>query len=151
MTIRHKRTLAPWLHDQEHSAGAAKAQSRLEPGAELRRFLCKGCGVQFSPAIDTRLIASVPRITDIRCSAEVWRGLRRRALRLGTTTPCYESVRRLVVAERERRAWLIATIETTVEIMTRRIPVLPEDVPRIYARRLVRARSRMRLRTPRPP
>lgn len=107
--------------------------------------------MQFSPAIDPRLIASVPRIADIRCSAEVWRELRRRALRLGTTTPCYESVRKRVIAERERRARLIATIETTIEIMTRRIPVLPEDVPRIYARRLARARSRMRLRTPRPP
>lgn len=107
--------------------------------------------MQFSPAIDPRLIASVPRIADIRCSAEVWRELRRRALRLGTTTPCYESVRKRVIAERERRARLIATIETTIEIITRRIPVLPEDVPRIYARRLARARSRMRLRTPRPP
>jgi len=107
--------------------------------------------MQFSPAIDPRLVASVTRIADLRCSAEVWRGLRRRALRFGTTTPCYESVRRLVLAERERRARLIATLATTVEILARRIPVLPEDVPCIYARRLAQTRSRMRLRPPRPP
>ena len=46
-----------------------------------------------------------------------------------------------MVAERERRARLVATIATILEIATRRIPVLPEDVPRIHARRLTQPGS----------
>ena len=45
-----------------------------------------------------------------------------------------------MVAERERRARLVATIATILEIATRRIPVLPEDVPRIHARRTAATR-----------
>ena len=107
--------------------------------------------MEFSPAIDPRLVASVARTVDLGSSAAVWRELRRRARRIRTTTPCYESVRKLVVAERERRARLVATIATTLEIATRRIPVLPEDVPRIHARRLAQSRSWMRSRTRQPP
>jgi len=106
--------------------------------------------MEFSPAVDRRLIASVARTVDLGSSAAVWRGLRRRARRLRTTTPCYESVRKLVVAERERRACLVAAIATVLEIATRRIPVLPEDVPRIHARQLARSRRWVRART-RPP
>ena len=60
--------------------------------------------MEFAPAIDPRLRASVGRIVDLRSSAAVWRELRRRARRFRTTTPCYESTRKLVIAERERRA-----------------------------------------------
>ena len=150
-SVQHRASQFSTASSRSSPHPVAPALSRFEPGTKTPPSVCESHGMQFSPAIDARLVASVPRIADIHCSAEVWRGLRRRALRLGTTTPCYESVRRLVIAERERRAMLIATIGTTVEIMTRRIPVLPEDVPRIYARRLVEAHSRMRLRSPRPP
>ena len=107
--------------------------------------------MEFSPAIDPRLVASVARTVDLGSSAVVWRGLRRRARRLRTTTPCYESVRKLVVSERERRARLVATIATILEISTRRIPVLPEDVMRIHARRLTQSRTWMRSGTRWPP
>jgi hypothetical protein len=107
--------------------------------------------MEFSPAIDPRLVASVGRTVELGSSASVWRGLRRRARRLGTTTPCYESVRRLVVAERERRARLIATIATVLAIAARRVPILPEDVPRIQARQLARSRGWMRLLAMWPP
>jgi len=107
--------------------------------------------MQFSPAIDPRLVSSLSRIPDLSCSAEVWRRLRRRAVRFDTTTPCYESVRRLVIAERERRALIIAALATTAEILARRIPVLPDDVPGIYARRLAQARTRLCLGSRLPP
>lgn len=107
--------------------------------------------MEFSPAIDARLAAAVSRTADLGSSAAVWRGLRRRAGRLRTTTPCYESVRRLVVAERERRARLIALIATALEVATRRIPVLPEQIPRIHARQLGRSRSWMRVHPRHPP
>ncbi len=107
--------------------------------------------MEFSPAIDPRLAASVARTVELSSSAAVWRVLRRPARRLRTTTPCYESVRKLVVAERERRARLLATIATVLELTTRRIPVLPEEVPRIHARQLSRSRRWMRAPTTRPP
>ena len=107
--------------------------------------------MRFSPAVDPRLVVSVVRCADLGSSAAVWRRLRRSARRLGTTTPCYESVRKLVVCERERRARIIATVATALEIATRRIPVLPEDVPRIYARRLAHSRSRLRAPASRAP
>jgi len=97
--------------------------------------------VEFSPAIDRRLLTAVVHAADLDSSAAVWRRLRRRAGRLGVTTPCYESVRRLVVAERERRAQLAATLLTLLEIGTRRIPILPEHVSRIHGRHLARVRS----------
>jgi hypothetical protein len=107
--------------------------------------------MEFSPAVDPRLVVSVALDADLGSSAAVWRRLRRSARRLGTTTPCYESVRKLVVCERERRARIIATIATALEIATRRIPVLPEEVPRIYARRLARSRNWLRSRASRAP
>jgi len=97
-------------------------------------------GMEFSPAIDARLVRLVARAADLHSSAATWRRLRRRARRLGTSTPCYESVRRLVTRERERRARLAAAIATLAELATRRIPVLPEEVPRIYTRHLARVR-----------
>ena len=99
--------------------------------------------MQFAPAVDPRLATSVTRILELESSAAVWRELRRRARRLRTTTPCYETVRKLVIAERERRARLVATLATLLAIVTRRVPVLPEDVPRIYARQLARSRTRL--------
>ena len=107
--------------------------------------------MEFSPAVDPRLAVKVARYADLGSSAAVWRRLRRSARHLGTTTPCYESVRKLVVCERERRARIIAAVATAVEIATRRIPVLPEDVPRIYARRLAHSRIRLRTRASRAP
>ena len=107
--------------------------------------------MEFAPAIDPRLRASVGRIVDLRSSAAVWRELRRRARRFRTTTPCYESVRKLVIAERERRARLLATITTVLEIAARRVPVLPEHVPRVYRRRLAESRARLGLRERPPP
>ena len=107
--------------------------------------------MQFAPAIDRRLVVRVSRETDLRSSAEVWRRLRRVAVRFDVATPCYESVRKLVNAERERRAELLATIATVLEIATRRIPVLPEQVPRIYARKLTESRARLHLRRRGPP
>ena len=107
--------------------------------------------MEFSPAIDSRLVASVARTYDLASSAAVWRAVRRRAQRLRTTTPSYESVRKLVVRERERRARLVATVATTLELATRRIPVLPEDLPKIHARHLARSRSRLGLAARQPP
>ena len=104
--------------------------------------------MEFSPSVDRRLAAAVARTNDLGSSAAVWRGLRRRASRLRVATPCYESVRRLVVAERERRARLAAAIATVVEIATKRIPTLPEAVPHIHARHLARYRGRLRLYGP---
>lgn len=94
--------------------------------------------MQFSPAIDRRLITAVSRSTDLDSSAAIWRGLRRRADRLRVATPCYESVRRLVVAERRRRAELAAILLTILDVGTRRIPTLPEHIPTIYRRHLAR-------------
>ncbi len=96
--------------------------------------------MQFSPVVDPRLVASVARTVDLRSSAAVWRLLRQRARRLRATTPCYETVRRLVVVERERRARLIATVATLLEIAGRRVPVLPEELPLIAERRLRQSR-----------
>jgi hypothetical protein len=107
--------------------------------------------MEFAPAIDPRLRASVSRILDLHSSATVWRELRRRALQLGTTTPCYESVRKLVVAEREHRARLLAAITTVLEIAARRVRVLPEHMPHIYRRRLARSRAAMGVRRRRGP
>ena len=107
--------------------------------------------MEFSPAVDPRLAVSVTRLADLGSSAAVWRRLRRSARNLGTTTPCYESVRKLVVCERERRARIIAAVATALEIATRRIPVLPEDVPRIYARRLAHSRGWLQGRVCRAP
>jgi len=84
--------------------------------------------MEFSRAIDNRLRVCVRRTVDLRNAADVRRRLRRRAWRLHTATPCYESVRKLVVAERERRARLIAGLATLLEIATRRLPVLPGQV-----------------------
>ena len=107
--------------------------------------------MEFSPAVDRRLRASVGRSIDISSSADVWRGLRRRAQRLRTTTPCYESVRKLVIAERERRAELVAAVGTVLEVAMRRIPTAPIDVARIYRRRLAQSRRTFKIRTRWPP
>jgi hypothetical protein len=93
----------------------------------------------------------VGRIADIRCSADVWRELRRRARRFGTTTPCYESVRKLVIAERERRARLLATIATVLEVAAARGRVLPEQVEWVYRRRLAVSRAKRDLGEHQPP
>ena len=122
-----------------------------EVGAESTHLTRHIGGMEFAPAIDPRLRASVGRIVDLSSSAAVSRELRRRAGRLRTTTPCYESVRKLVVAERERRARLLAAITTTLEIATRRVPVLPEHVSHIYRRRLARSRQAMGVRRRRAP
>jgi hypothetical protein len=107
--------------------------------------------MEFSPAIDCRLQACVRRTVDLHNAAEVWRGLRRQARRLHAATPCYESVRKLVVAERERRARLIAGLGTLLEIAARRVPVLPEQVPLIYRRQLIRSRARVAGKIVAPP
>jgi hypothetical protein len=126
-----------------HEPGTRQARSRHKAGTERAQLVWHRRGMEFAPPIDPRLRASVGRIVDLRSSASVWRELRRRALRLGTTTPCYESVRKLVVAERERRARLLAALTTMLEIAARRVPVLPEQVPRIYRRRLALSRAAM--------
>ena len=107
--------------------------------------------MEFAPAIDPRLRASVGRIVDLRSSAGVWRELRRRALRFRTTTPCYESVRKLVIAERERRARLLATLTTVLEIAAGRGRFLPEHVMWVYRRRLAASRAGLGPRERRPP
>src|SRR4051794_5802883 len=107
--------------------------------------------MEFAPAIDPRLRASVGRIVDLGSSAAVWRGLRRRAGRLRTTTPCFDSVRKLVVAERERRARLLAAINTILEIAARRVALLPQHVPHIPRRGRPRSRRTMGVRGPRAP
>ncbi|RDI74810.1 hypothetical protein Gocc_1699 [Gaiella occulta] len=104
--------------------------------------------MEFAPRIDRRLVTAVTRAGDLHSSAAVWRKLRRRAVRLRVATPCYESVRRLVVAERERRAELAATLLTILEIGARRIPALPEHVSRIHRRHLALARSGARTLSP---
>src|SRR4029077_12716567 len=101
---------------------------RASPGTKALQVGCESPVMEFSPAVDRRLRASVGRSIDISSSADVWRGLRRRAQRLRTTTPCYESVRKLVIDERERRARLTAAVGTVLETAMRRIPTTPEDV-----------------------
>src|SRR6187399_686692 len=107
--------------------------------------------MEFAPAIDSRLRASVSRIGDLRSAAAVWRELRRRARRFGTTTPCYESVRKLVIAERGRRARLLATIATVLEVAAARGRVVPEQVEWVYRRRLAASRAKRGLGEHRPP
>jgi hypothetical protein len=102
--------------------------------------------MQFAPAVDPRLVAGIARIADISSAAAVSRALRPRARKLGVPRPCYETIRKLVHVERERRARILAAIATTFEIATRRVPVLPEQVPRIYRRHLRRTRLRLRCR-----
>jgi hypothetical protein len=99
--------------------------------------------MEFSPGVDHLFVTAVNRTLDLRNAAEVWRALRRRARRLNLATPCYESVRKLVRAERERRARLLATLATLLELGLRRVPVLPEQVPPIYARNLIRSRAQV--------
>jgi hypothetical protein len=122
----------------------------MEFAQQVDRRLAQ-CRMEFAPAIDSRLRASVSRIGDIRSAAAVWRELRRRARRFGTTTPCYESVRKLVIAERERRARLHATVTTVLEIAAARGRVVPEHVSWVYDRRLTESRARLGLRTRRGP
>ena len=105
--------------------------------------------MQFSPAIDRRLTAAIAHTGELGSSAAVWRHVRRHARRLQISAPCYESVRRLVRAERAHRARLAAALATVVEIATKRIPTLPEAVPHIHARHLARYRHRAGL--PGPP
>jgi hypothetical protein len=150
----HRRRLAMCKSAGEtarsrHGHGTKLARSRHSHGAPFAPW-CGG--VEFSPAIDARLVRLVARTADLHSSAATWRSLRRRASRLGASTPCYESVRRLVTRERLRRARLTAAIATLAELATRRIPVLPEEVPRIYARHLARVRpGRPGSRSLRPP
>ena len=96
--------------------------------------------MHFAPAVDLRLIRRIGRIRDLSCSAAVWRAVRRRARAADVDTPCYETVRKLVLAERERRARIIAAWLTALELLTRRTPRLPEDIERIYRRRLGQSR-----------
>jgi hypothetical protein len=96
--------------------------------------------VNFAPAVDPRLIRSIGRMPDLSCSAAVWRALRRRARPLDVDTPCYETVRKLVLAERERRARFLASVLTAFELVTSYPPHAPEDVERIYRRRLRESR-----------
>jgi hypothetical protein len=103
--------------------------------------------MRFAPAVDPRLAAGVRRSRDLSSSAAVWRALRRRASRLLLSTPCYESVRKLVVAERERRARILACLATLAAIAARRVQVLPEEIPRIYRRQLDRGRRWARSET----
>ena len=100
--------------------------------------------MHFAPTVDSRLVRRIGRIRDLRCSASVWRAVRRRARAADVDTPCYETVRKLVLAERERRARVIAAWLTALELLTRRTPRLPEDVERIYRRRLGQSRRWMR-------
>ena len=102
--------------------------------------------MQFAPAVDPRFARAITRIVDIDCHADVLRALRPLARRIGAPRPCYETVRKLVHLERERRARIAAAIMTTLEITRRRVPVLPEQVPLIYRRRLEEARQRLRCR-----
>ena len=108
-------------------------------------------GMEFAPAVDPRLVTFVGRTVDLACSAEVWRRMRRRAGKIGVATPCYESVRKLVIIERERRARVLAVLTTILEIATRRVPVLPEAIPRIHARHLHRSRGVFGVRKRRGP
>ncbi len=121
-------------------------------GTETAREPWNAGGMEFAPAIDPKVAAAVARTGDLGCSAVVWRAGRRRAQRLRIATPCYESVRLLVRAERDRRARLAAVLATLAEIAVRRIPVLPEDIPRIHDRHLTRYRAHIRgVRHARPP
>ena len=137
----------------------AAARANPTPGARARRHEdatdrsrsgCDRAVMQFAPAVDPRLARAITRMVDIDCSAVVLRALRPRARRLGVPRPCYETVRKLVHLERERRARVAAAIMTALEIARRRVPVLPEHVPRIYRRHLERARRRFRCRAAPP-
>ena len=132
--------------------GVQAAQVRHTVGTETEREPWNAGGMEFAPAIDPKVAAAVARTGDLGCSAVVWRAVRRRADRLRIATPCYESVRLLVRAERDRRARLAAVLATLAEIAARRIPVLPEDIPRIHDRHLTRYRAHIRgVRHARPP
>jgi len=102
--------------------------------------------MQFAPAVDPRLARAITRMVDLDCHAVVLRALRPQARRLGIPRPCYETVRKLVHVERWRRARIVAALATALEIATMRVPVLPEQVPRLYRRHLTRTRERLRCR-----
>jgi len=85
-------------------------------------------------------------MVDIDCHAVVLRALRPQARRLGVPRPCYESVRKLVHVERWRRARIATAVAAALEIATRRVPVLLEEVPRIYRVHLKRCCRRFRCR-----
>jgi hypothetical protein len=112
---------------------------------------CDAHIVNFAPAVDPRLIRSIGRMPDLTCSAAVWRAVRRRARPLDVDTPCYETVRKLVLRERERRARLLAALLTMFGILTSYPPRTPEDVERIYRRRLRYSRRWMRSTAGRDP
>ena len=60
--------------------------------------------MRFSPAIDPELVDLLDELDDgTKVIAALWRELGRRARRLRLLQPSYESVRRLVHAQRERR------------------------------------------------
>ena len=114
-----------------------------EDGTKRLRVRCDNRGVLFAPDIDRRVAAGVRRLPDISCSAAVWRALRRRARRLASVTPCYESVRKLVHLERERRARTLAIAATMLEVMRTRRMATPLEIERIFERHLKAARDRL--------
>lgn len=152
--VRNQLRTSRARRDAAFRSAAEKGRAshfRTTPGAKVSRVGCNSAVMEFSPAVDRRLRASIGLTVDLRSSADVWRRLRRRAQRLGTTTPCYESVRRLVIAERERRAELVAALGTVLEVAMRRKPTFPHDVSRIYHRRLVASRRVLELPSRWPP
>jgi hypothetical protein len=100
----------------------------------------------FAPEVDRRVVAGVRLLPDISCSAQVLRALRRRARRHGSVTPCYESVRKLVHIERERRARALATAATVLEVMQARRILAPLDIEHIFERHLRWQRARLHVR-----
>jgi len=102
--------------------------------------------MNFAPAVDRRLIRSIGLMPDLTNAAAVWRAVRRRAGPLDVDTPCYETIRKLVHIERERRARLLASLFTAIELVTTRSPRAPEEIEWMYRRHLKRCRRWTRSR-----
>jgi hypothetical protein len=92
-----------------------------------------------APRYDPRLIRAIHRLDDPSVSiAEVWRRVNVRADRLGVPRPGYDNVRRIILAERERKAELRAVRnEVLGDLLTGWVPDPVRTLDRlngIYAR-----------------
>jgi hypothetical protein len=102
--------------------------------------------VDCSPRLDVRLEDALRSLRDLdRPGAAIWRELGTLAGALGLPRPSYGAVRVRVLHEREiraeRRAALLAAVDTLVDVELRAVPLLPDTVPSAYRRNLERRRG----------
>jgi hypothetical protein len=93
--------------------------------------------VDCSPRLDVRLEDALRSMRDLdRPVAAIWGELGTLAGALGLPRPSYGTVRVRVLDEREmraeRRAALLAALDTLADIELRAVPLLPDAVPSAY-------------------